>query len=265
MDANATEQRNDPRHRSKLTSAVVIPARTASTRLPRKLLLRQTGKSLLQHSYEAALAARKPDRVLIAAGDQEIMAEARRMRAPAMMTDPHAASGTDRIIEVATRMTDVELFVNLQADEPELPAAVIDDALSACEDNPAIRMVTIAAPIRTEEELFDPACVKVVFDDRNRALYFSRSPIPHVRDGLQPEHFRPTPRFFKHIGLYVYRRSLLMDLAQLPVSPLESLERLEQLRVLAAGEAIQIVITEHAACGIDTAEDYARFVSRMSA
>jgi 3-deoxy-manno-octulosonate cytidylyltransferase (CMP-KDO synthetase) len=233
--------------------------------LPRKLLLRASGKSILQHTYEAASAAGTADEVIIAAADAEIAAEARKFGAAVVMTDPDLPSGTDRVAAVALTRPDADLLVNVQGDEPELAPAAIDAAVKALRDDPRAPMSTLATPIRTLRDLQDPACVKVVFDQQGRALYFSRSPIPFPRNGVTEEDLRGAPRFFQHVGLYAYRRSFLLGLASLAVSPLEAIEGLEQLRVLAAGEKIRVVVQDHAAHGIDTAEDYRRFVTRMSA
>jgi 3-deoxy-D-manno-octulosonate cytidylyltransferase len=162
-------------------SQIVIPARLASTRLPRKLLLRETGKSVLQHTYESASRAAKPRGVCVAADHEEIAEEVRRFGGQVFMTDPAAASGTDRVAEVARQMADVEIVVNVQGDEPEIAGAGIDLAIQLLEDHPTAVMSTLATPIRTREQLDEPSCVKVVFDSQRRALYFSRSPIPHAR------------------------------------------------------------------------------------
>ncbi len=251
-----------PKLRVRATSYVVIPARLASTRLERKLLLRETGKSLIQHTYEAAGRATRPSGVCVATDHPEVFDEVRSFGGEARMTSPEAPSGTDRVAEVARQMPDVDIVVNLQGDEPELSGAAIDLAVGLLEQRPEAVMSTLATPIRTRQQLEDPACVKVVFDGSGRALYFSRSPIPHARvwdDGLLEA--RP-PCFYQHIGLYAYRREFLLALSQMPPSRLERLERLEQLRVLEAGYAILVGAVEEPTFGIDTPEDYRRFVER---
>ena len=167
-----------------LTSQVIIPARLASTRLPRKLLLRETGKSLLEHTYEAAHRARRPRGVWIATEDQEIADEVARFGGQVMMTEAGLASGTDRLAWVAQSegFADDAIIVNVQGDEPELSGAAIDLLIGTLERQPDAVMATLAAPIRRRELLRDPSCVKVVFDAAGRALYFSRSPIPHARE-----------------------------------------------------------------------------------
>lgn len=242
---------------------IVIPARSASTRLAKKLLLRETGKSVLQHTYENACRSKLADQVLIAAGDDEIRQEAVSFGAPCVMTDPLAASGTDRVAEVA-RSRNANVFVNLQGDEPELSSDSIDAAIEALLTRPDVHMSTLATPIRSTSLLDDPACVKVIFDKDRRALYFSRTCIPFCRDG-QPDVVSNPPIFFQHLGIYAYRRHLLLQIAQLPPSATEQAEKLEQLRALHAGVTMQVVTVKNASRGIDTLDDYLAFVSRMSA
>jgi 3-deoxy-manno-octulosonate cytidylyltransferase (CMP-KDO synthetase) len=248
-----------------LTSHVIIPARLQSTRLPRKLLLNTTGKSLLQHTYEAASRARKPSGFTVAVDHLEVAAEVARFGGHCAMTNPDAASGTDRVAEVARQLADVDIIVNVQGDEPEIAGEDVDAVIQLLEDDQAAQMATLATPIRTREKLVDPACVKVVCDGNGRALYFSRSPIPAVRDWDDALLTADPPHFFQHIGLYAYRRDFLLQLASLPPCALEELESLEQLRVLHAGRRIAVGVTHHASIGIDTADDYAAFVARRRA
>ncbi len=243
-------------------SQIIIPARLASTRLPRKLLLRETGKTVLQHTYESASRARKPLGICVAADHEEIADEVRRFGGQAFLTDPAAASGTDRVAEVARQMPDADIVVNVQGDEPEIAAEAIDLAIQLLEDRPDAVMSTLATPIRTREQLDEPSCVKVVFDAGYRALYFSRSPIPHARqweDSLLADN---PPHFYQHIGLYAYRREFLLQLTQIPRSDLEKLESLEQLRVLSAGFTILVGVVSEPTIGIDTEKDYRAFVRR---
>jgi len=260
MERCATADQSPPRGGCR--SQIIIPARLASTRLPRKLLLRETGKTVLQHTYEAAGRATKPVGVCVAADHDEIAEEVRRFGGRVFMTDPAAASGTDRIAEVARRMPDVEIVVNVQGDEPEIAGAAIDLAIQLLEDCPQAVMSTLATPIRSREQLDEPSCVKVVFDDQRRALYFSRSPIPHARQWDEALLRDDPPHFFQHVGLYAYRREFLLQLAEIPRSDLEKLENLEQLRVLAAGFAILVGIVDEPTIGIDTEKDYRAFVRR---
>ncbi|HID75476.1 MAG TPA: 3-deoxy-manno-octulosonate cytidylyltransferase [Planctomycetaceae bacterium] len=251
-----------PRLRIRSTSYIVIPARLGSTRLPRKLLRRDTGKTLIQHTYEAALEATLPSGVCVATDHGEIFNEVRSFGGEVCMTSPAAPSGTDRVAEVARQLADVDIVVNLQGDEPELSGEAIDLAISLLEQNPEAAMSTLATPIRSRQQLEDPACVKVVFDHRGRALYFSRSTIPFPRSWDDALLSRDAPAFYQHIGLYAYRRRFLLQLASMPPSRLEKLEKLEQLRVLEAGYAILVGVVQEPSFGIDTPEDYCAFVQR---
>ena len=270
-----------------MKSVIVIPARLNSTRLPRKLLLNETGKSLLRHTYESASKSRKSERVIVAADDPEIVAEVESFGGTALLTDPDHVCGTDRIAEVALKLTDYDLFINVQGDEPEISADAIDlaiEILEQAEDSQAngantvasaqpVMMSTLATPIVSRSQLEDPNCVKVVIDANGRAMYFSRSPIPHPRtwsDSLlehEPDHSGgPTQpaNFLQHVGLYGYRRDFLLKIPSLPVPLMERIESLEQLRVLHSGFPIKVGIIDHPITGIDTAEDYAAFVKRAS-
>ena len=246
-----------------MKSVIIIPARYASTRLPRKLLLCDTGKPLIQHTYESAQKAMLPESVTIACDHEEIFNAVKQFGGSVRMTDPNAPSGTDRIAEVAAVLNDVDIIVNVQGDEPEIAGASIDLAIQMLLDNPDAVMSTLATPIKNRQQLEDPACVKVVFDAQHRALYFSRSVIPHPRGGIHDEHFTQSPPlFYQHIGLYAYRCEFLLRLSQLPQSELEKTESLEQLRVLHHGYALMVGTVDEATIGIDTPEDYRKFVER---
>ncbi|MEX2121611.1 MAG: 3-deoxy-manno-octulosonate cytidylyltransferase [Pirellulales bacterium] len=254
-----------------MTSFIVIPARLASTRLPRKLLLRETGKPLIQHTYESAATARRPSGLCVATDHEDIFNAVRAFGGAAEMTSADCASGTDRVAEVARSFsrragaTGIDIVVNVQGDEPELPGSSIDAAIAVLEANPGVGISTLAAPIRKREQLLDPSCVKVVFDGSGRAMYFSRSPIPHAREWQDELLAREPPCFYQHIGLYAYRRDFLLDLAAIPASRLEQLEKLEQLRFLEAGHTIVVAVVEKATAGIDTPHDYRAFVERVLA
>ena len=245
-----------------LKSKIVIPARLASTRLAHKLLLAETGKPLIQHTYEAAALATKPSGVLVAADCEEIAAAVRAFGGQVELTSPDCASGTDRVAEVARRLPDVDIFVNVQGDEPEISARAIDLAVELLESDPAAVMSTLATPIRSREKLLDPACVKVIFDQRRRAIYFSRAPIPFARSWDDALLAADPPHFHQHIGLYAYRRDFLLKLANLPRAAIECIENLEQLRVLDAGHTILVGTIDEPTIGIDTPEDYRAFVER---
>jgi 3-deoxy-manno-octulosonate cytidylyltransferase (CMP-KDO synthetase) len=244
---------------------LAIPARRRSTRLPDKMLLRDTGKTVLQHTYEAACQAQRPEAIVIATDDEEIAAEARRFGANVAMTSPEAASGTDRIAEAVRDLPRAGVIVNLQGDEPEADPQAIDRLFDLLDREPWASVATAATPIRERCKLDDPACVKVAMDRRGRALYFSRSAIPHPRDWDDALLSADPPAFYQHLGMYAYRRPFLMQMTRWPVGRLEAIEKLEQLRVLENGHAILVAVVERAARGIDTPEDYAAFVARRRA
>ncbi len=252
-----------PQLRVHSTSYVVIPARLASTRLPRKLLLAETGKTLLEHTHQAACRASKPSGLIVAADHEEVAAAVRAFGGRVVMTSPECASGTDRVAEVARHLNDVDILVNVQGDEPELSGGSIDRAIELLEENPEMVMSTLATPIRDRAVLEDPSCVKVVFDHGGRALYFSRSAIPHVRPWRDEWLAADPPLFYLHVGLYAYRRDFLLRLSELARTPLEKLESLEQLRVLEHGFQIAVGVIDEPTIGIDTPEDYRAFVSRQ--
>lgn len=244
---------------------LAIPARRRSTRLPDKMLLRDTGKTILQHTYEAACRARTPDAVLIATDDEEIAAEARRFGADVALTSPDAPSGTDRIAEAVRDLPRAGIILNLQGDEPEADPGAIDKLFELLEREPWASVATAATPIRDRAKLEDPACVKVAMDRRGRALYFSRSVVPHPREWSDEMLTSEPPAFYQHLGMYAYRRPFLMQMTKWPVGRLEQIEKLEQLRVLENGHAILVAVVDRAARGIDTPADYAEFVARCRA
>lgn len=246
-----------------LRSYVIIPARLASQRLPRKLLLKETGKSVLQHTYEAAARSTKPAGVYVATDHPEIAIEVLSFGGQVVMTDPAAASGTDRVAEVARDLTDADVIINVQGDEPNIAPASIDRAIQMLEENPRAVMATLAFPIRERNRLEDPACVKVVLDASGRALYFSRSPIPFARTWDERLLLAEPALFYQHIGVYAYRRDFLLWLAEMPPGKLEKAESLEQLRALEAGIDILVAVVDEPSLGIDTPEDYRAFVRQM--
>lgn len=251
--------------RIRTTSYIVIPARLASTRLPRKLLLRETGKTLLEHTYQAACRASLPLGVCIATDHEEILNEVQRFGGQGYMTGADLASGTDRVAEVARQLPDADIIVNVQGDEPELSGDAIDQVIDLLQRQPAAVMSTLATPIRSRQQLEDPACVKVVFNAQGEAIYFSRSPIPHPRQWDEAYLTAEPPVFYQHVGLYAYRRDFLLNLAQMPPGQLEQVEKLEQLRVLEAGHKILVGVVDEPTVGIDTPSDYRAFVGRVLA
>ncbi len=241
-----------------MKTAVIIPARYASSRLPGKPLLRETGKYLIQHVYERACQARNIAQVIVATDDSRIAAAVESFGGRAVMTSSEHVSGTDRVAEVAHNL-DADVIVNLQGDEPLIEPSAIELLPSLLQHHAEAATATLAVPLTSEERWRNPNCTKVVCDDRGRALYFSRSPIPYVRDG-QPDFGLEPPQFLQHLGVYAYRRSFLLRMAALEPAPLEQLEKLEQLRILAMGRAIQVGIVAPCSPGVDTFDDYQEFV-----
>lgn len=240
----------------------VIPARLQSTRLPRKLLLTDSGKPLIQYVWEIADAHPALDDVIVATDSQEIADVVSSFGGRAELTGDHP-SGTDRIAEVVRRhCPDTDVIVNLQGDEPELEPGTITALVNAIR-NTDVPMATVAAPIDDPEVVSSPDCVKVVINDCSEALYFSRSPIPYCRDGSFADAMKQMNHWYLHVGLYAYRRQFLLNLTKMPVSTLEQCEKLEQLRALQSGARIAVAIVPEAAVGIDTADDYAAFLDRQ--
>ncbi len=248
-------------------AAVVIPARLESTRLARKLLLRETGRPVIAHTVERVRAARAESggaitRGVVAADDEEIAHAAREAGAEAVLTRRDHRSGTDRIAEAAASLPE-NIIVNVQGDEAEVDPEhiVIAAKLLACDGEGAAEpMGTLAFPLGSREAFENPAQVKVVVDARGRALYFSRAPIPFPRDG---DAEATAAWGLGHLGIYVYRKALLLRYSALPASELEEREKLEQLRALEAGEAIRVaVVSPPRGRPIDTREDYDAFCRR---
>jgi 3-deoxy-manno-octulosonate cytidylyltransferase (CMP-KDO synthetase) len=239
----------------------VIPARYASSRLPAKPLLAETGKTLIQHVVEAAGRSSRIGRVIVATDDDRILDAVSRFGGEAVMTRLDHPSGTDRVAEVARGVPEARIVVNLQGDEPEITPEALDCVVSLLEHDPTAPMATLATSIRTAEVYRDASCVKVVLGRNGRALYFSRSPIPCHRDGLSLADSE-APLAYLHLGLYAYRREFLLRLSELSPTPLEKAEKLEQLRVLENGHPIAVGVVDEPSVGIDTPEDYTRFVDR---
>lgn len=235
----------------------VIPARFASQRFPGKILAAETGKTLIQHVYERVVQATSISRVLIATDDDRIAEAVRAFGGEVMMTRTDHPNGTSRIAEVAETL-DSDIIVNVQGDEPELDPALIDHTVKALIDDDHAVVGTLASPFDADEDPADPNIVKVVVGAAGQALYFSRSQIPYPRTPDQAPSL-------KHVGLYVYRRPFLATYITLPETPLESTERLEQLRVLEHGYRIAVAVRKAAHSGIDTPEEYAAFVARCRA
>jgi len=238
-------------------AVVVIPVRYASTRLPGKPLLKETGKYLVQHAYEAASKSARASRVIVATDDKRIFEAVREFGGDAVMTFAKHPSGTDRTAE-AVRTIDCDVVINVQGDEPELPAAYIDRLIEMFDKDADLQMATLAVPVKYSDESISPNTVKVVLDSRGDAMYFSRAPIPYYRDGI-PE---GQAAFLKHLGIYGYRKKFLGLFVAWPPSKLERTEHLEQLRALERGVRIRVGVAETDTIGIDTREDYGRFVRK---
>ena len=243
--------------------AVVIPARFASSRLPGKPLLRDTGKYLIQHVYEQSSAAKAASLVVVATDDERIRKAVEGFGGNVVMTRADHPSGTDRVAEVAAGLGS-HVVVNVQGDEPQLDPAAIDLLVELLAADPGSDMATLATPLPDRESYLSPNVVKVVCDDRGRALYFSRSPIPMVRDG-DPDFAARPARFLQHLGVYAYRREFLLRIAAAPPHALEQSEKLEPLRVLGTGGSIRVGLAAHAHRGVDTPADYAEFVRMFRA
>lgn len=231
--------------------AVVIPARYGSTRFPGKPLALLAGRPLIAHVVERARAALLPAQVLVATDDARIAAAAAAAGAEVRLTSPDHPSGTDRVAEVARSLA-AEILVNLQGDEPLVPPAAVDRAAELLLADMAVDMATLAHIVDAEAAR-DPNAVKVVCDRRSNALYFSRHPIPYIRDGADSP-----PAHLRHIGIYAYRRDVLLRLAETPPTPLERAESLEQLRALELGLTIRVQVVDWPAHGVDTPADLGR-------
>ena len=234
-----------------MKAIAVIPARLASTRLPRKMLREIAGKPLIGVVYEAVHSSPLLAEVLVATDSEEIMDVCRQHGWKARMTSPAHHSGTERVHEVSGRET-ADVYINVQGDEPLIRPEHIAALLHVME-NPAAEVGTLMTPA-AEVDIPNPNAVKVVTDLRGRALYFSRAPIPFDRDGARPP-------YFKHLGLYAYRKAALDRFMKLPESSLEKSERLEQLRFLENGIPIFVRETPHDSVGVDTEEDLQRVIN----
>ncbi|MGD8396796.1 MAG: 3-deoxy-manno-octulosonate cytidylyltransferase [Candidatus Eiseniibacteriota bacterium] len=235
---------------------VIIPARLASSRFPGKVLAPLAGRPLITHVIDRVRAARSSSRLIVATDDRRIAAVVEAHAAEAWLTDPSHPSGTDRIAEVA-RELECQLVVNVQGDEPMLPPSAIDRCVEALAEDPGAGLSTLAHAVDVDRAQ-DPNVVKVVRDRRGRALYFSRAPIPRLRPG-------EAGSLLRHIGIYGYRRDVLLRLADLEPTPLERHERLEQLRALEHGIAIQVGLVDWAVQGVDTPADLERVEALLAA
>jgi len=269
----------------------VIPARYDSTRFAGKVLAKDTGKYLIQHTYEQACKAKLPEKVILATDDEKVVAAAAEFGAECILTSPDHQSGTDRIAEAVEKIADSgqriadsnekdklnaerctlnahekrytlnadDIVVNLQGDEPEIDPANIDYLARLLMDNPDCPMATLSAEFQTPKQVTDPNIVKVIVGANKQAVYFSRHPIPYDRDAAGVGNVQ---QYLRHLGIYAYRKGFLLKITSLPQTPLEKIEKLEQLRAIENGYSILVGKVKHTCDGIDTPEQYAEFVKR---
>ena len=227
----------------------ILPARYGSTRLPGKSLKDICGKPMIQYVYEVAQKTRLLTQVVVATDDQRIVDAVEMFGGQACLTSINHKTGTDRIAEVAHKV-DADIVVNIQGDEPLLDPRQIDEVIQPMLDDQTLKACTLCRPIQSEEDLKNSNVVKAVFDLQGNALYFSRSIIPYPR--IAQDH-----RSYEHIGIYVYSKDFLMQYVQMPQTPLEISESLEQLRIIENGARLKVVVTqfEYTGLSVDTPED----------
>jgi 3-deoxy-manno-octulosonate cytidylyltransferase (CMP-KDO synthetase) len=232
---------------------VVIPARYGSVRLPGKPLVMLAGKPMIQRVYEQAKLAQLAHHVIVATDDERIVKAVEGFGGEARMTRTDHRTGTERVAEVAAR-TEGDVFVNVQGDEPLLDPVAVDTAVAALLEEPAAKVATVATPLQAAADIMDPNVVKAVLDFDGNALYFSRAPIPWVRDSGN----KVQVRHLKHLGLYVFQREALLEYPTLPQGELERIEQLEQLRWMENGYKIRVAEVEHDAVSVDVQADVER-------
>jgi 3-deoxy-manno-octulosonate cytidylyltransferase (CMP-KDO synthetase) len=232
---------------------VVIPARYGATRLPGKPLVQLAGKPMIQRVYERAKMAKRADQVIVATDDERILKVVEGFGGEARMTRADHRTGTERVAEVAAHVAG-DVFVNVQGDEPLLDPAAVDAAISSMLEEPQASIATVATPVKTPGDIMDPNVVKTVVDFDGNALYFSRAPIPWVRDTAN----KIQVRHLKHLGLYVFQREALLEYPTLPQGELERIEQLEQLRWMENGWKIRVAEVEHDAVSVDVPADVER-------
>ena len=237
-------------------TAIIIPARYGSTRLPAKPLLKVKGKSIIQYVYEAAKKSKNADIVIVATDDKRIEDEVKSFGGLCEMTSESCKSGSDRIAQVTKRHEDFKYILNLQGDEPQITPEVIDKAIDTLKSDNTCDISTLVREITDIEQINNPNCVKCVFDNNFNALYFSRCPIPYKRN----ENKSP---YYAHIGIYGYKKESLLKMTTLPQTNLELQESLEQLRALQNSMKIKVAIVDLNPTGIDTMEDFERFKKIM--
>jgi 3-deoxy-manno-octulosonate cytidylyltransferase (CMP-KDO synthetase) len=232
---------------------IVIPARYGATRLPGKPLVSLAGKPMVQRVYERAKLAKSAQQVIVATDDERIVKAVEGFGGEARMTRPDHRTGTERVAEVAAHV-EGDVFVNVQGDEPLLDPAAVDTAVGSLLEEPMAQVATVATPVKTPADIMDPNVVKTVLDFDGNALYFSRAPVPWVRDTAT----KIQVRHLKHLGLYVFQRDALLEYPTLPQGELERIEQLEQLRWLENGWKIRVAEVEHDAVSVDVPADVER-------
>ncbi len=251
----------------------IIPARYGSTRLDGKVLAPIAGKPMIQHVWEQAKKVKILDDLIIAADDERIIDVVKKFGGKAIFTAKEHRSGTDRLTEIANPL-EVKVVVNIQADEPMIDPSMVDGVVRTLLDDEELVMATVAKKITAESELTDPNVVKVIVDKNGFAIYFSRAPIPYVRESeptssghslmfgvgslFHSPKYKISDATYKHIGMYAYTKDFLFTFTNMPTSSLEKIEKLEQLRVLENGYKIKILETTHDSIGVDTPEDLER-------
>lgn len=237
----------------KLRTVGVIPARYDSTRLPGKLLSNIGGRPLIRYTYESAAKSKLIDELIVAADDERIIKAVEKFGGNAVMTAPDHASGSERIAELIEKM-DCDIVVNIQGDEPTISAESIDQVAEMLANDPRADIGTLAFEEEARDDLDNTNVVKVVLDKNGYALYFSRAMIPHTKTGAPHQ----AATYYHHVGIYSYRREVLLKLSRLPQSPLEKAEELEQLKALENGYRIKVGITRYRTVDVNTYEDLKR-------
>ncbi|MFA6469051.1 MAG: 3-deoxy-manno-octulosonate cytidylyltransferase [Bacteroidota bacterium] len=241
----------------------IIPSRYASTRLPAKPMVDICGKPMVQRVYEQAKQSALLTDVIIATDDKRIVTAVKSFGGKVQMTPVEIQSGSDRIALVAKEHR-ADIVVNIQGDEPLIDPKLIDQTIQALIDDPLAVVSTAVKKTASHQDLFNPNIVKVVMDHHQYALYFSRSPIPYIRDARKDEEWFNGTTFYKHFGIYVYRADFLQKFTSLPQSALETAEKLEQLRILEHGYKIKCAVTEYESIPVDTPEDLQKVIAFLS-
>ncbi|HEY9001519.1 MAG TPA: 3-deoxy-manno-octulosonate cytidylyltransferase [Mucilaginibacter sp.] len=236
----------------------IIPARYASTRFPGKPLVDIAGKSMIQRVYEQAKKCSQLSEVIVATDDDRIFEHVNGFGGKAMMTSATHQSGTDRCAEVAEKHPEYDVIINIQGDEPYIDPEQISKLIN-CFNDADTQLATLVKKVSNEYELHNTSSPKVIINKNSEAIYFSRSPLPHIR-GQEPQNWLLHFTYFKHIGIYGYRADVLKEITKLPVSPLEKAESLEQLRWIENGYKIKVAETEIETIAIDTPDDLKKLI-----